>query len=271
MRIQCTHCGVVKERPPSGAGRFCSPACFYAARRRSIQVTCIQCGVTVERTPSKGGKFCSIACRDESLRNKIARICVACKAPFDARPSTVKDGNGRFCSRKCAWTVRSIPLRERFEAIITRDANAQGCWAIGSNRNHGSMRPKMRVASKTTPVCHVAWLLYRGEIPDEMWVLHRCPGGANGWCVNPEHLYLGTSADNGRDRLADGRAPWLTNPERIRRGETHPCAKLTTAQVEEIRTRYAAGGISQVALGAEYGVRGTAVNRIIHRKRRALG
>jgi predicted XRE-type DNA-binding protein len=55
-------------------------------------------------------------------------------------------------------------------------------------------------------------------------------------------------------------------PERLRRGETSENAKLTEQIVCEIRTRYAAGGISQAALAAEYGIRQTQVSNVILRK-----
>ena len=47
----------------------------------------------------------------------------------------------------------------------------------------------------------VAWELTRGPIPDGLWVLHKCN---NPPCVNPDHLYLGTQADNMRDAADAG-------------------------------------------------------------------
>lgn len=47
-----------------------------------------------------------------------------------------------------------------------------------------------------------AWRLWRGPIPEGKLVLHHCD---NPRCINPDHLYLGTDADNVRDREARGR------------------------------------------------------------------
>ncbi len=98
-----------------------------------------------------------------------------------------------------------------------------------------------------------------GPIPDGLYVCHKCdmPG-----CVNPAHLFLGTPADNMTDMMAKGR-------HRYRRscGERHGKSKLTAKDVREIRIRYAKGGISQMALGREYGVSDTQIWRIVHRKR----
>ena len=49
----------------------------------------------------------------------------------------------------------------------------------------------------------VSFRLYRGPIPNGICVCHHCD---NPRCANPDHLFLGTHADNARDRNRKGRA-----------------------------------------------------------------
>ena len=64
---------------------------------------------------------------------------------------------------------------------------------------------------------------HRGAIPDKLCVLHHCD---NRMCINPDHLFLGTRADNMADKLRKGRQT---------RGEDHYVAKLTEKQALRIK------------------------------------
>lgn len=87
----------------------------------------------------------------------------------------------------------------------------------------------------------VSYTKHKGPIPDGMLVCHKCD---NRRCINPEHLFLGSHADNMADMVSKGRAPRL-------RGEANGYSKLTAEAVADIRS---ALGVSQSALAARYGV-----------------
>ncbi len=105
-----------------------------------------------------------------------------------------------------------------------------------------------------------SWVLHFGPIPGALQVLHRCDNPA---CVNPYHLFLGTQLDNVRDMDAKGRRVTQCNP---RRGETHADAKLTEADVTEIR-QLSALGVSQRKIAKQFGMSQQQISDIVRRRR----
>lgn len=114
-------------------------------------------------------------------------------------------------------------------------------------------------------VHRLVWELYHGPVPDGMLVCHRCDVRH---CCNPEHLFLGTYADNSADMRSKGRSckgrPQSGNSHVT--GERHGGHKLTSGQVAEIRRRYAEEGVSQQQLGREFGVSGPHICGIVKGK-----
>jgi hypothetical protein len=105
----------------------------------------------------------------------------------------------------------------------------------------------------------VSWELSNGPIPDGMCVLHRCD---NPPCTNPAHLFLGSMADNSQDAVAKGRL----KPPPPRRGWANNKTKLDDQQIEEIRSRYAAGERNKSRLAAEYGVHRSRIYQLVNHK-----
>ncbi len=91
-------------------------------------------------------------------------------------------------------------------------------WTARTNKSgYGTVN----INGKMLLAHRVAWEIANGPIPASLWVLHNCPGGDNPACCNPDHLWLGTHADNMADMVAKGRQGSRTHPERLARGDRH--------------------------------------------------
>lgn len=114
-----------------------------------------------------------------------------------------------------------ISLLDRFEAKYIPEPNS-GCWIwTGAPQRTRGRYGSFNYFGKPTPAHRVSWLLYRGEIPLGLYVLHRCD---NGFCVNPDHLFLGTQQDNMDDMTKKGR--WnsyagIEKAAQVRKARTH--------------------------------------------------
>jgi hypothetical protein len=111
-----------------------------------------------------------------------------------------------------------------------------------------------------TRVAHrVAWIRANGPIPSGMLVCHTCDTPL---CVNLEHLFLGTPADNMRDKMLKGRC---SRTATTRPGGGHPRATLSDAEALQMREHYA-GGANRQAISLLYDVPLDVVKKIIYRR-----
>lgn len=75
-----------------------------------------------------------------------------------------------------------------------------GCWLWeggGTGRQGQAMINGRRLVAS-----RAAWEIARGQIPDGLFVLHKCDVGR---CVNPDHLFIGTQSVNMKDCADKGR------------------------------------------------------------------
>jgi hypothetical protein len=99
----------------------------------------------------------------------------------------------------------------RFNKFVDK-TDGDACWNwLGVIRRDGY--GKFNVNNTTRLAAHrVSYMLFVGPIPQGQWVLHRCD---NRSCVRPDHLFVGTHADNMKDKSAKGRATTKYAPTKI--------------------------------------------------------
>lgn len=136
-------------------------------------------------------------------------------------------------------------VAERLANRSVRDANGCLIWQGAKLPfGHGTLQYN----NIKTKAHRVAWELANGPIPAGKIICHRCDVPS---CINVDHLFLGTQADNIADMMRKGRgvAP---------NGEKNGKARLTAAQVDAI----VADPRRQIDIAKDYGIKQPQVSRI---------
>ncbi len=179
-------------------------------------------------------------------------------------------------------------LARRFWAKIEKNGpvvrhELGSCWqwmASVARKGYGQIMCAHPTGKRPQRAHRVSWFIHHGALPT-LCVLHRCD---NRRCVRPDHLFVGTIADNNADMRDKGRAARLTptpdgarlalerlprgdrhyartNPERLARGESHGNSRLTAGQVASLRAEREAGAKLR-DLAAKYGIAECSVSAI---------
>ena len=146
-------------------------------------------------------------------------------------------------------------LAERFEAKVER-IPFMGCWVwMGATHENGyGVIGRTGKGSGNERAHRLAYKLYRGEIPEGKFILHKC-GNAN--CVNPWHLEPGTAKENAADTIRMGRLKLPDNS-----CENAKWAKLNAEQVLEIRANKGGKKGTGTMLARKFGVSKSAIYQI---------
>jgi HNH endonuclease len=146
--------------------------------------------------------------------------------------------------------MKPLPVAARVKAY-SKVNEATGCWEWQRYRKPSGYGTLSVNGESWIHAHRASYEAFVGPIGEGLWVLHRCD---NRSCVNPSHLFLGSSQDNVDDRNRKARQP---------RGDEVGTSVLTWDKVREIRARFAAGGCSYKGLGDEYGVNGTTIKNVV--------
>jgi hypothetical protein len=126
-----------------------------------------------------------------------------------------------------------------------------GCW-IWPRAKQGQGYGFIKIGGKQHYAHRVSYQLFRGRIPQNKFVCHRCD---NPSCFNPAHLFVGTHAENMADMRAKGRAP----------KRAYVYKKFSDETVAAMRAEYAAGA-KQPELQKKYNISESQLWKILARK-----
>ncbi len=143
---------------------------------------------------------------------------------------------------------RDLTTEERFWSRVDR---GDDCWLWRAGLRGDGYGAFGLGRGKQVSAHRYSYELHNGQIPDGMVVMHSCDVPT---CVNPDHLRLGTQADNQADSVRKGR--------RYPGSQNHQ-AKLTESEVMEIRYSARMSGVTQRALAKRYNVSPALISHIV--------
>jgi hypothetical protein len=192
---------------------------------------------------------CNPLHKKNSMRTYFEKKCPICTKIYMTIDKRRK--NCSFsCNGKSIWANkrkwRDLSSQEQFEymknSFYKKIIKKEGCWDWSVGRT-GSGYGVIYLGRNQKLIHRVSWLIHHGEIPKELWVLHKCD---NPICSNPDHLYLGTPQQNTNDKIARGRL-------NLKYGEDRSHSKLKNYQAKEIKEKLLKG-IHEKELSKEYSV-----------------
>lgn len=170
------------------------------------------------------------------------------KKPLEAYD--LSDGRARWNARRAGYDVplRHIEAKGFWEQVH----KTESCWLWTGSIGRGGYGRFRKQREGLDKLAHRwCWIDQYGAIPDGLYVCHKCDIPL---CVRPDHLFLGTHADNMLDKCRKGRARGNTSKRGWR-------LVLSTSDLEAMREL--SGTISIRAIGRQFGVSYSAARAVL--------
>lgn len=153
--------------------------------------------------------------------------------------------------RTPSWFTMDQKLRRIGWDEVERVPGIGPCWEWRGSRDrqgYGRVSDTDRAMRFAHRIAYREWV---GDLDAELHICHRCD---NPTCINPDHLHQGSQADNMGEAF---------DRDRTAHGERQGRHKLTTAQVQEIRSKYVPRLYTQRMLADEYGISPSGIGLIV--------
>lgn len=188
-----------------------------------------------------------LAARCESARG-ADRACPRCGVIFSRGQMPPSQWARKlYCSPQCGSAAHNeanrLSAKDALDKLFMDASKTEAGCVLPARKVDANGYVIARADGRFIKAHRLSYSLNVGPIPDGLVVMHKCDVRN---CINPDHLMVGTNADNTADRNAK---------ERQARGESQGRARLTDASVREIRQSAEAAKV----LAERYGVGETAI------------
>ena len=148
-------------------------------------------------------------------------------------------------------------MRNEFDRFLEKVAvNENDCWiwtAAKYRGGYGHFRRFLDGKWKMFKAHRYSYEFYKGVIPEGLLICHTCD---NPSCVNPNHLFTGTTKENTIDRINKKGQPIFRNPKHN---------WVTKENVDSIRNDYTLG-LKYSELELKYNLSKPQISRIVNFK-----
>lgn len=182
-------------------------------------------------------------------RKLIPTICMQCKQEYLARHDLLEKGLRKFCGRPCYNESIKLDPMIRFWKKVDKTTSCWNWVGFINKKGYGSIWYN----GENMRVHRFSYFIHFGEIPKDLNVCHSCD---NPKCVNPKHLFIGTTQDNVDDKIKKGRG--------ANGIKSVGNAKLSVQDVINIREMCKTS--AQYKVAQNFNITGSTISEIVNRK-----